>query len=71
MRTRVASISTGPDGSLTLALVPQGTVVLGPPNDLAAKVEALRIVMAQVDQRDLASINVVNPSTPVVVRTPK
>jgi hypothetical protein len=46
-------------------------VVLGPPNDLAAKVEALRIVMAQVDQRDLASINVVNPSTPVVVRTPK
>lgn len=71
MRTRVASISTAPDGSLTLALSPQGTVVLGPPNDLAAKVEALRIVMAQVDQRDLASINVVNPTTPVVVRTPK
>lgn len=71
MRTRVASISTAPDGSLTLDLSPQGTVVLGPPNDLAAKVEALRIVMAQVDQRDLASINVVNPTTPVVVRTPK
>ena len=71
MRTRVASISTAPDGSLTLALSPQGTVVMGPPNDLAAKVEALRIVMAQVDQRDLASINVVNPTTPVVVRTPK
>lgn len=71
MRTRVASISTGPDGSLTIALSPQGTVVMGPPNDLAAKVEALRIVMAQVDQQDLASINVVNPTTPVVVRTPK
>jgi len=28
-------------------------------------------VMGQVDQRDLASINVVNPTTPVVVRTPK
>ncbi|MEY3512439.1 MAG: hypothetical protein RL486_1104, partial [Actinomycetota bacterium] len=27
--------------------------------------------MGQVDQRDLATVNVVNPSTPVVVRTPK
>jgi len=71
MRARVVSLSTAPDGSLSIALSPQGTVVMGPPTDLAAKVEALRTVMAQVDQRDLASINVVNPSTPVVVRTPK
>lgn len=71
MRSRVATIAIGPDGSLTLGLRPQGTVVLGPPTDLAAKVTSLRTVMAQVDQRDLASINVVNPGTPVVVRTPR
>ncbi|MEX1218192.1 MAG: FtsQ-type POTRA domain-containing protein [Acidimicrobiales bacterium] len=71
LRTRVISITTAPDGSLSLALRPQGTVLLGPATDLNAKVDSMRIVMAQVDQRDLASINVVNPSTPVVVRTPK
>ncbi len=71
MRSRIATITTNPDGTVTLGLRPQGTVVLGPPTDLPAKIAALRTVMAQVDQRDLASINVVNPSTPVVVRTPK
>ena len=44
---------------------------MGPPTDLPAKVDSLRTVMGQVDQRDLATVNVVNPSTPVVVRTPK
>lgn len=71
MRSRIATISVAPDGSLTLGLRPQGTAILGPATDLAAKVAALRTVMAQVDQRDLASINVINPSTPVVVRTPR
>jgi cell division protein FtsQ len=71
MRARVAGIATAPDGSLNLALIPQGIVIMGPPTDLRAKVDSLRIVMGQVDQRDLASINVVNPTTPVVVRTPK
>lgn len=71
MRTRIATISTAADGSLTLGLRPQGVVVLGPPTDLPAKIAALRTVMAQVDQHDIAAINVVNPSTPVVVRTPK
>lgn len=71
MRARVAGIATAPDGSLNLALSPQGIVIMGPPTDLPAKVDSLRIVMGQVDQRDLATINVVNPSTPVVVRTPK
>lgn len=71
MRIRVAAISTAPDGSLGLVLRPQGTVVMGPATDIPSKVDSLRIVMGQVDQRDLATINVVNPSTPVVVRTPK
>lgn len=71
MRSRVATITIAPDGSVTLGLRPQGTVELGPPTDLAAKIASLRTVMAQVDQRDLESINVINPSTPVVRRTPK
>lgn len=71
MRARVAGIATAPDGAINLALSPQGVVIMGPPTDLPAKVDSLRIVMGQVDQRDLATINVVNPSTPVVVRTPK
>ena len=71
MRARIAGIATAPDGALNLALAPQGIVIMGPPTDLPAKVDSLRIVMGQVDQRDLASINVVNPTTPVVVRTPK
>lgn len=71
MRSRIATITTDPDGSITLGLRPQGTVRLGPPTDLVAKVDSLRTVMGQVDQRDLESINVINPSTPVVRRTPK
>lgn len=71
MRGRIASVSVAPDGSVTLGLRPQGTVQLGPPTDLAAKIASLRTVMGQVDQRDLESINVINPSTPVVRRTPK
>lgn len=71
VRSRVTSIVTMPDGNIELRLRPQGVVLLGPPTDLEAKLASLQIVMGQVDQRDLAIINVVNPETPVVVRTPK
>ena len=71
VRSRVSSIVTMPDGNLELHLRPQGVVLLGPPTELEAKLASLQIVMGQVDQRDLAIINVVNPETPVVVRTPK
>jgi cell division protein FtsQ len=68
VRSRVSSITTAPDGSILVHLKPQGVVIMGPPTNLAAKVASLRTAMAQVDQRDLASINVVNPSTPVFTR---
>lgn len=68
VRSRVSSITIALDGSILVHLKPQGVVVMGPPTNLAAKVASLQIVMAQVDQRDLASINVVNPDTPVVKR---
>lgn len=71
VRSRVTSIVVNPDGTIELRLKPQGIVVFGGPTDLAAKVASLQIILGQVDQRNLASINVVNPETPVVVRTPK
>jgi cell division protein FtsQ len=71
VRSRVTSVVVLPDGNLQLRLKPQGIVELGPPTDLASKLASLTIVMGQVDQRDLARINLVNPETPVVSRTPK
>jgi cell division protein FtsQ len=69
VRNRVSTIRTGSDGSIQIDLKPQGVVLVGQPTDLAAKVAELRIALAQVDQRNLASINVVNPQTFVVTRT--
>jgi hypothetical protein len=67
----VLAIVVLPDGNLELRLRPQGIVVLGPATNLPEKLASLTIVMGQVDQRDLARINLVNPETPVVSRTPK
>ena len=58
------------DGRLQLLLRPQGTVEFGPATALPEKVAALVTVMGQVDQRDLCSIRVITPDTPVVTRTP-
>lgn len=71
VRSRVLAIVVLPDGNLQLRLRPQGIVDLGPATNLAEKLASLTIVMGQVDQRDLARINLVNPETPVVSRTPK
>ena len=70
VRSRVVGMTVADDGSLTMALRPQGVVEFGPPSDLRAKVAALTIVMGQVDQRDLGRIRVINPDTPVVTRGP-
>ena len=70
VRSRVVSITVASDGSLSMALRPQGVVEFGPPTDLRAKVAALTLVMGQVDQRDLGRIRVINPETPVVTRGP-
>lgn len=71
VRSRIASVAIDGEGAITLRLRPQGTVILGPPTDLAAKIASLAIVLGQVDQRDLATIDLTDPSTPIVVRTPK
>ena len=69
VRSRTISVGAS-DGRLRLQLRPQGTVEFGPPTDLPAKVAALVTVMGQVDQRDLCTIRVITPDTPVVTRTP-
>jgi cell division protein FtsQ len=70
VRSRVSTVVGDDDGRLQLLLRPQGTVEFGPPTALPEKVAALVTVMGQVDQRDLCSIRVVTPDTPVVTRTP-
>ena len=70
VRARSVAIVTTADGQLQLQLQPQGTVDLGTSEDLAIKVASLVTVMGQVDQRDLCTIRVINPETPVVTRTP-
>jgi cell division protein FtsQ len=63
VRSRVAAIVVSDDGSLQLRLVPQGTVRLGPPIDLAAKVATLITVMGQVDQAGVTAIDVTDPDS--------
>lgn len=70
VRSRIAAIAIDDEGAISLRLRPQGTVILGPPTDLEAKIASLAIVLGQVDQRDLATIDLTDPSTPIVVRTP-
>ncbi len=69
VRSRTLSVEAV-DGLLRLHLRPAGTVEFGPPTALPAKVAALVTVMGQVDQRDLCTIRVITPDTPVVTRTP-
>ncbi len=70
VRSRVTAVVGAEDGRLQLLLRPQGTVEFGPATALPEKVAALVTVMGQVDQRDLCTIRVITPDTPVVTRTP-
>lgn len=70
VRSRVTAIVVAADGSLQLRLKPEGIVQLGPPTDLAQKLASLATVMGQVDQRNLALIDLTNPSSPMFRRNP-
>ncbi len=68
--SRITRVKVEPDGTITLALNPQGVVLLGPPTDLQAKAVALATMLGQVEQGHLQSISVVDPDNPILVRTP-
>jgi hypothetical protein len=51
-----------------LRLNPEGMVRLGPPDDLDRKFTAIRVVLAQVDLRNLAVLDVRRPENPVLTR---
>ena len=70
VRSRVAIVVADEEGRLQLQLRPRGIVEFGPASALAEKVASLVTVMGQVDQRDLCTIGVITPDTPVVTRTP-
>jgi cell division protein FtsQ len=58
----------GGGGEVELRLAPDGVVRLGRPEDLARKFDAVRAVLAQVDLRNLAVLDVRRPDSPVLTR---
>lgn len=70
LRARVTSVAPvgGTTGEVELRLTPDGTVRLGPPDDLPRKFDAVQAVLAQVDLRNLAVLDVRLPESPVLTR---
>jgi len=68
VRTRVAALALAEGGQVELRLRPAGTVRLGPPDDLGAKLLAVETVLGQVDVTHLAVLDVRVPQSPVVTR---
>ena len=70
LRARTAGLAPAPGsgGEVELRLNPEGTVRLGPPDDLDAKFTAIRAVLAQADLRNLAVLDVRRPENPVLTR---
>ncbi len=70
LRARTAGLAPagGAGGEVELRLNPEGMVRLGPPEDLDRKFTAIRAVLAQVDLRNLAILDVRRPDSPVLTR---
>lgn len=67
-RTAGVGPAEGGTGEVELRLTPEGMVKLGPPDDLLRKFDAVAAVMAQVDLRNLAVLDVRRPESPVLTR---
>lgn len=67
-RTAGVGPAAGGTGEVELRLTPEGMVKLGPPDDLPRKFDAVAAVMAQVDLRNLAVLDVRRPESPVLTR---
>jgi cell division protein FtsQ len=68
LRTRVSAVQAGSEGGVELRLQPEGTVRLGPPQQLEAKFRAALTVLGQVDTNALATLDVRIPDSPVLTR---
>jgi cell division septal protein FtsQ len=70
LRAHTAGVApaAGGTGEVDIRLNPEGMVRLGPPEDLDHKFEAIRTVLAQVDLRNLAVLDVRRPDSPVLTR---
>jgi cell division protein FtsQ len=70
LRARISGLAPAPGagGEVELRLNPEGMVRLGPPDDLDRKFTAIRVVLAQVDLRNLAVLDVRRPENPVLTR---
>jgi cell division protein FtsQ len=68
LRARTAAVVLAPGGQVELKLNPRGIVRLGPPDQLEAKVRAAETVLASVDLRNLAVLDVRLPASPVLTR---
>lgn len=64
---RVAAVVGGPEG-VELRLRPGGVVRLGPPDALEEKLRSARTVLATVEPRTVATLDVRDPATPVLTR---
>lgn len=70
LRARIAGVAPaeGGRGEVDIRLDPEGMIRLGPPDDLDRKFQAIRTVLAQVDLRNLAVLDVRRPDSPVLTR---
>lgn len=68
LAARTLTIAVVEDGQIELKLNPRGTVRLGSLDALDAKVRAAETVLASVDVRNLAVLDVRLPSSPVLTR---
>lgn len=70
LRPRITGVAPaeGGGGEVEMRLSPDGSVRLGLPVDLDKKFDAIRAVLAQVDVRNLAVLDVRRPDNPVLTR---
>ncbi|MHB8670559.1 MAG: cell division protein FtsQ/DivIB [Acidimicrobiales bacterium] len=68
LAARIGSVAPRQDTAVELSLRSGGVVLFGGPDQLADKLTALATILARVDTRDLAVLDVRVPSSPVVSR---
>lgn len=65
---RLSAVAEADGGGVELRLAPDGVVRFGPPEQAEEKFTAIATVLAQVDTRDLAVLDVRIPRAPVLTR---